>query len=408
MRAINHYLFFAGENDPILSPYKRHDWGPPVRKDGSPRRHYHRYGKLSRALAAYGTDLVRSRPKTVTTIGFLLDDFMTEVNNAFTKPLSDTLTHQRDVILFDFLARGLALTHRPFDALELSCATLDTVQTPLLWIMMERQCDAPVQEKLAEYVRKGGKLIIAGRLCEETFDHTPCTILRDAIGVQHLHSDPPFTPANIQAFDHTDVPVSFLETYSGDFDEVFATSAEGQPVGFVKQVGKGQLMMFGAALPAGTLEDLDVLHQMANRMKCPPLFTMSDWVDVRLSEGENGEFLFVNNYQDDPIETIISSGGVPLLGGHAPSLPARRGAILPLNWHVKSGIMIHYLTSEVIQVSDDGERLVLKTDQAECHAEVSLDGYHCDDSLIEQRISNQRLKLHTKNSIIELVKVKTL
>jgi beta-galactosidase len=39
MRAINHYLFFDGENDPILSPVKRHDWGHPVRKDGSLRQH---------------------------------------------------------------------------------------------------------------------------------------------------------------------------------------------------------------------------------------------------------------------------------------------------------------------------------------------------------------------------------
>jgi len=42
MRAINHYLFFDGENDPILSPTRRHDWGHPVRKDGTTRKHYAR------------------------------------------------------------------------------------------------------------------------------------------------------------------------------------------------------------------------------------------------------------------------------------------------------------------------------------------------------------------------------
>ncbi len=73
MRAVNHYLFANGENDPILSPVRRHDWGHPIRKDGTLRQHYHRYPKLSRVLSAYGEDLVRSRPHTVTTIGFLLD-----------------------------------------------------------------------------------------------------------------------------------------------------------------------------------------------------------------------------------------------------------------------------------------------------------------------------------------------
>ncbi len=404
MRAINHYLFFDGENDPLLSPVKRHDWGHPVRKDGTLRRHYARYPRLSRVLAAYGADLALSRPKTIATIGFLLDNFMTEVNNAFTRPADDILTHQRDVILFDLLARGLALTHRPFDALELSRASLDAAQTPVLWVMMEKQCDAAVQQKLVEYIRQGGRLILAGRMCEETFDHTPCTILQETLGIQRLYSDPPFTPAGIQVFDYHGVPVSFLERYTGEFDEVFATSAEGQAVGFIKQVGTGRALVFGAALAANTLDDLDILHQMANRMDCPPLFTLSDWADVRLSEGENGSFLFVSNYQDDPIETVISCAGIPLLGGISLLLPARRGLILPIEWRLKPGIVIHYLTSEVIEVMDEGARLTIKTAQAEFFAEISLTGYHCDDSLILQRTGEQRLKLHGKNGVIELVR----
>lgn len=405
MRAINHYLFFDGENDPVLSPHTRHNWGHPVRKDGTLRRHYARYSKLSRVLRTYGADLARSRPKTVATIGFLLDNFMTEVNNAFTRPMTEVLTHQREVILFDFLARGLALTHRPFDALELSRATLNVARTPVLWVMMEKQCDAATQQKLVDYLREGGRLILVGRLCEETFDHTRCTILLDAIGVERLHSDPPFMPASIQAFAHRDIPIQFMETYFGDFDEVFALSGDGQMVGFIKQVGEGEVMVFGAALAANTLDDLDILHQMANRMGCPPLFTMSEWADVRLSEGENGSFLFVNNYQDDPLETTIACAGVPMLGGHSLLLPARRGAILPIEWQLKTGILIHYATSEIIEVVDvdEGVRLTLKMEQAEWIAEVSLTGYQCDPSLILERMGDSRLKLRGRNGVIELI-----
>ncbi|MBK8021525.1 MAG: beta-galactosidase [Chloroflexi bacterium] len=405
MRAINHYLFFDGENDPVISPTKRHDWGHPVRKDGTLRRHYARYPRLSRVLAAYGADLVRSQPRTVTTIGFQLDAYMTESNNASSRPAADILTHQRDLVLFDLLARGLALTHRPFDAVELARGRLDVAQTPLLWVMMEKQCDAATQQKLVDYVRQGGKLVLAGRMCEEAFDHTPCTILRDAIGIQHLASDPPFTPAAIQAFGYADVPVSFLETYAGDFDEVFATSGEGKTVGFVKQVGAGQVMVLGAAFAANTLEDLDILHQMADRMGCSPWFALSDWADVRLSEGENGSFLFVSNYQDDPIETTISAGGVPLLGGEPLSLPARRGVILPLDWRVKPGILLHYSTSEIIEVSEQGDLVILKTESPEFSAEVSLTGYRCDDALIVRRIDEQRVKLHGRNGMVELVRI---
>ncbi|MCX7755623.1 MAG: beta-galactosidase [Anaerolineales bacterium] len=369
MRAINHYLFFDGENDAVLSPVKRHDWGHPVRKDGTLRRHYARYARLSQTLAAYGRDLTLARPKTVTTIGFLLDQFMTEVNNPFTQEAANLLTHQREVILFDFLARGLALTHRPFDALELSRAALDPARTPTLWIMMERQCDADVQQKLVDYARAGGRLILAGRMCLEDFQHQPCTRLKDALGITGISGGEPFKSELIRAFDYQDVPASFVERYEGQFDEVFAYAQDGGVTGFVKTPGKGLVMVFGAALAANTLDDLDILHRMANRMSIPPLFETSDWVDVRLSEGENGSFLFVNNYQDDPVETTLAVAGKRLFGGTPLQVPARRGLILPLEWKVKPGIVIHHLTAEVVDIREQEGQVILKTGLGEFNAE---------------------------------------
>lgn len=385
MRAINHYLFFDGENHPALSPVKRHDWGHPVRKDGTTRKHYARYPRLSQTLAVYGKDLILARPKTVTTIGFALDDFMTEVNNPFTEEAAKIITHQREVILFDFIARGLALTHRPFNALELSRAALDPAQTPTLWVMMERQCDAAVQQKLIDYVHAGGRLILAGRMCQEDSHRQPCALLKDALGITHIAGGQPFQSELIRAFGYEDVPASFVERYAGQFDEIFATSNHGGATGFIQSLGSGQVLVFGAALAANTPDDLDILRQMANKMDCPPLFEMSEWADVRLSEGENGSFLFVNNYQDDPIETHISQGGAPLFGGHPVRLAARRGAILPLEWRPEPGITIHYSAAEIIEIKKQDGQITLRTDPGGCIAEVSLRGYRCDDANVTQR-----------------------
>lgn len=401
MRAINHYLFFDGENDPLLSPVKRHDWGHPVRKDGTLRRHYACYPRLSQTLAAYGSALTLARPKTVTTIGFLLDQFMTEVNNPFTQEATNILTHQREVILFDFLARGLALTHRPFDALELSRAALDPAQTPTLWVMMERQCDAAVQRKLIDYVHAGGRLILAGRMCLEDFYHQPCTLLKEALGITHLTGGEPFKHELIRAFGYQDVPASFVERYEGPFDEVFATASEAGVTGFVKSLGKGQVMVFGAALAANTLEDLDILNQMANRMSVPPLFEMSEWADVRLAEGEQGSFLFVNNYQDDPIETTLVSAGKRLFGGSPLRVPPRRGLILPLEWKVKPGIVLHYCTAEVAEVREENGHIILRTDPADFIAEFSLEGYTCPSA---QSFGGSRWRTSASDNMLKLEK----
>lgn len=377
MRAINHYLFCGGENDPILSPVKRHDWGHPVRTDGTLRRHYHRYPQLSGVLQAYGQDLVLARPQTATTVGFLLDYFMTEVSNEGTRESDRVLTHQREVVLFDFIGRGLALTHRPFDALELERGELDPSRTPLLWVMMEKQCSAGVQQKLVDYLRQGGKLVLAGRMCVEDFDGGECTLLRDALGIREVQGDQPFVRKDIRVFDYHDVPVSFVERYTGDFDEVFATGENGEVIGFLKAVGEGKALVFGAALYTETIEDVDIVNQMALKMGCPSLFKLSDWADVRISRGENSGFLFVNNYQEDPLETTVEYQGEALFGGKPLTLPPRRGLILPLNWQPCPGVLIHSCTAEIYEIQEDGPTLRLRTRPDEFIAEMTLTGYRC-------------------------------
>lgn len=403
MRAINHYLFFDGENHPALSPVRRHDWGHPVRKDGTTRRHYARYPRLSRTLAAYGRALIEARPKTVAAVGFLLDHFAAEVNNAFTQQATDILTHQREVILFDFIARGLALTHRPFRAIELGRAGLDPQATPVLWVMMERRCDPDVQRRLLAYVNDGGRLIVVGRMCVETTDGEPCALLKDGLGIAAIAGGLPFQADSINAFDYEDVPASFVEVYSGAFDRTFATRRrDGGITGFVKALGQGRAMVLGAALAANTLDDLDIFHRMANAMDCPSLFTLSDWADVRLSEGEAGSFLFVNNYQDDPIETTIACADALLLGGHAIRLPARRGMILPIAWRARPGVLVHFLTAEVTGIRDDGDELIIETDPPDFVAELSLTGYRCDEALVVRRSDAHRATIAGREGVIRL------
>ncbi|MBN1954569.1 MAG: beta-galactosidase [Anaerolineae bacterium] len=401
MRAINHYLFFDGENDPLLSPVKRHDWGHPVRKDGSLRRHYHRYPGLSAALAAYGEALALARPQTVTTVGFRLDDFMTEVNSTATEEATRVITHQREVVLFDLIARGLALIHCPFRALELARADLDPAETPTLWVMGERRCQALVQRKLVEYVRAGGRLVLIGRLCLEDDGGRPCTLLRDGLGVVGIQADPLFTPSRITALGCTDVPVSFVETYRGAFDRVIA-ARQGETVGFIQALGRGKALVLGAALEANTLEDLGLVHWMAVEMGCPPAFALSDWADVRLSRGEGGSFLFINNYQDDPIETHIAWQGTPLFGGEPIRLPARQGAILPLDWHAAEGVTLHYLTAEVRALERGADSIVLRMAQDAFAAELSLGGWSCEGAETLPGALPTRLRLHGRDGRIVL------
>jgi beta-galactosidase len=220
-----------------------------------------------------------------------------------------------------------------------------------------------------------------------------------------VESDPPRANRTISVFSYPYVPVTFLESYTGQFDEVFARRPSGEAVGFTKQVGKGRVMMLGAALPADTLEDLDVLNQMALQMDCPSLFSLSDWADVRLSRGDRGSFLFANNYQDDPVATAIQLAGEPLFGGNAVCLPARRGLILPLDWQLDDDVLVHYATGEIVGVEREETGLVLQMEPREFVAELSLAGYRCDGAtVIEEADGRARVQIQGNDGRIALRK----
>lgn len=406
MRAINHYLFFDGENDPILSRTRRHAWGHPVRKDGTTRSHFARYRGLSDALNAYGTDLVTAVPQITTHIGFQIDDYMTEVNHAATQVATTLLTNERDTVLFDLLARGLTLTHRPYAAVELERDELDVAHIPVLWAMVGQQCKAETQRKLIDYVRRGGRLILAGRMCVEDFDHQPCTLLRDALGIEAIDADIPLGTHAITVFGQSDVPVNFLETYTGDFAEVFATRDRGEVVGFIKVLGAGEALVLGAGLTTGAIEDLALFDQLATRMGCPALFSAEPWVDLRLSAGDRGSFVFASNYLEDPVESVITYRGQALFGGGPIRLNGRRGAILPIEWRLADDVTVHYLTSEVRQICRDGVSLTLRTEHPDFVAEISVRGYGLDGARLVSEVEGlRRLRVESRDGTLALRRV---
>jgi beta-galactosidase len=176
-------------------------------------------------------------------------------------------------------------------------------------------------------------------------------------------------------------------------------------VGFAKQVGLGQAIMLGASLTAHKLEDLDILHQFGVKMGCQPLFALDVWADVRISRGERGNFLFIANYQDDPVSPHVIYDGLTLFNGYPVYLPARRGMILPINWQISKDVALDYATCEVTEISDEGCELIIKTQEPEFDAQLTLTRYRCDlGTSITFPDGRTRVSLHVTDGMIVLHK----
>jgi len=144
---------------------------------------------------------------------------------------------------------------------------------------------------------------------------------------------------------------------------------------------------------------------MALKMECPPAFQLNSWADVRLSTGDKGSFLFINNYQDDPIETTVEYKNEVLFAGHLVAISARRGLILPIEWQINSKVRLHYGTSEVMEIKEDESTITLKMDQNLFTAELTVSGYSCSKAIIINNLDKaQRVKINGKEGMIILRK----
>ena len=144
------------------------------------------------------------------------------------------------------------------------------------------------------------------------------------------------------------------------------------------------------------------MQRMALELDCPAAFALSDWVDVRLSRGEAGSFLYIQNYADDPIETTVAWQGEPLCGGQPIVLPARQGAILPLDWHAAEGVVVHYATAEVRAVERGAGSLIFRLAHESFAAELGLSGWGCAGAELLPGTVPPRLRLHGRDGRIVL------
>jgi len=397
MKGINHYLFMDGENLPELSPNKRHDWGHPIRKDGTFRSHYYRYPKLAKMMNAYGQALVVAQPVVDTSLGFLIDDYMTEYTCDLTKTENEVLRHFRNAIQFDGIARFLALSHLNFNAIELKLDELDPKKTAHLWMMIHDRCPRKVQEKLIDYAKNGGRLILIGHIPVKDENDEPCVILKEDLSISSI--DKP-SEDKMDAFGYTDIPVGLIQSVKGTFDEVFAWTKSKQVVGFKKNLEKGSVTFMGAALSTNCLDDLDVYQKISDLVGMKSSFESFEWIDMRILKGPQGSFICLNNYSDDPWNDTLSYKGKTLMGERPFELPARSGLICPFDLKLNKDLIIGYATVELCGFEEDKNRIVLQFSK-DGYVKIESNVYQVDEKdLVEL---NQK-DLHLKGTTLHLIR----
>ncbi|HCZ23741.1 MAG TPA: hypothetical protein DHV05_02625 [Acholeplasmataceae bacterium] len=357
MNAINYYMFVGGENyEEIGLISRRHDWQSAIGTDGTLRRHYHIIKHIVKVSQAYGKAFVKATLNTQTTLAFDVDYYMTEFKNDFNRGQANTLQHMRQTYLYNGIGKSLVMNNISFDAVDLIGDEVDVKTHPTLIAFSTEWMREDAQQKLVNYIKQGGKLFLFPELPTKDLLDRPCTILKDYIGVQIKEK---LYGKRVNINGHDSVNCHVAQVY--DVKDGFATLDldHNKITGFKKDIDLGRVYMFGMAIKSDWDYIDHIMNEIFRDMGLASSGQSDEWLHVAIRSGEDGHFIFINNFEEFDKTSKIISLNKDMFEGFTFTIPMRKGIILPYQWKVTPDFMIRYSTAEVTHVEKTEHQIKL-------------------------------------------------
>ncbi|WP_132210482.1 beta-galactosidase [Kribbella steppae] len=374
-RLINYYLFAGGHNPPLDEPVgdgndriaftgERHGFAAPVDPEGRLSETYP--GTVSAVRAVRGSEhLLAGMDEEYddVVLGYVPDHYLTEYHHpdsAVRRSQVGELERYRGMGPRDILARALLLGGYSFGAVDLSSAELDPAG-PAVALATPPVLGHSIQERLAAFVRAGGRLLLHGRMPVVDDDGSPCTVLADSLGlrtartVEGTPDQFPSVRATAWAGEQPEVRVGMLEHLIGEGETLAVDIADGSPVAVEVTVpGGGRAVVLGCDYPChlgfwrSLLERIGVRRRIIAEGNTPGLVTTST------ADGTGQRLVHLINVAPVPQTFTLTVDGVSL----ELHLGAREGLVLPIGVRLDDAVLC-WSTAE-LDGPGDGSTLVLR------------------------------------------------
>lgn len=344
---VNYYLLTGGRNpllpapvgdgnDRVASTGERHGFAAPVDPEGRRAPGWPALRTATRAVAGAADLLRAARPETPpVALGFVPDHYMTEYRypgSAREERLVAELDRFRGSGPREILTRALVLGGFAPDAVDLGAGDLPGGR--VLALAPTPYLDADVQQRLADWVRAGGRLLLHGPLPERDLLDRPCTVLLDALGVaagRRAESTatrfPSVTPAD-DRLAMAEVRVGFAQPLDlpPGADVMARVTGTGAPCVARVACGAGAVLLVAADLPCL----LPVWETLLAELGAAPLVAAESSVPgvvvVPTAAPDGTRVVHVLNVSPWDATTTLRRDGAPL--GPPLRLPRRSGAWL--------------------------------------------------------------------------------
>ncbi|MDP3980590.1 MAG: beta-galactosidase, partial [Chlamydiota bacterium] len=374
LKGWNYYMFSQGENDPGSGVYgPTFYWDCPLDIKAKPGPLYHTIEEMTQLIRSNEAILLSAKNQASVGLAFYRPYYETE----FLYPLFQKQSYfhpdkagfqydfkvMRDIYYFDGLFKMLSITAGTVGVVDLETATLDDLAVyKQLWILSLDTMNADVQEKILQYIERGGKAIIYPTLPDHEMNGEPCQRLKDSL---QIDIEKTLSPANnkVSFFDLEPINVypniNFLKV-SSDLKPVAEHPEEGV-CGVERAYGNGNVMILGTMFNYQIAEHLDVIRCFLERDAIKKEWQTQD-PDVVLIKKDTtkGSLIFLLNFHPVPkkvyIENVENFFRIP--EKRFIQMQATSGLILPYRWQIGDVDLI-YATAEIVDLSSEQGKLKL-------------------------------------------------
>jgi len=357
---INYYLFIGGENPKGYESHNGVTWDvySPVGLDGRERPHFKTIKALTEFLLnANGITEAELKPKVAVALY--------EPYEALTIWGYHGLEESTDLNEYLLGERGLftllAMSNTPFDVLDLEDATVEELLSyRQVWVYSLDFMSRAVQDKLVEFVSRGGNLVILPMLPRYDENMEPYSSLAEFLGVEVEKANARRNPRLIQ----------FLSVSADGIDRMLVRNTvrdvrggepiafmNGKPVGALVRKGSGSAIVLGFRLQYYTSHH-DLHRKFVWKLKelqgvNEDFSVTNPDIIILPMEGNGYAYLAVMNPRGHPVRGRIKYGEVemPQL---MDSVELKRRGVLFLPVGVKYGdVEVVYSTATLVKSEGD-------------------------------------------------------
>jgi beta-galactosidase len=386
-RLLNYYLFSGGVNDPLPQPVndgndriaftgERHGFGAPVNPEGVLNYTYARLARSTKTVLALADKLAAMEEEhDGVAFAFIPDYYMTEYRypeSARMLEIVGNLEADRGPGAWEIVARAMLLGGYRFGAVNIQDRQIDPVTTPVLVLPSARYMAGQLQQKMVDYLRAGGGILLYGEVPLFDMEGTPCTVLADALGLRAagFREASRFYYLSVYAeawmAPHAEIRTHYAQVWEPTTGEVILrVVGTGEPCGFDIPVGPGEPALpaiqghSGRIIAITTAYNCDIplfrtaLEKLGARVAlhhdCP--FYGIFMTTTGSQQGER--FLHILNLDGFDKTVHLTENGHALLEGRPLVLRGREGLLLPQNVAF-ADVRIVYSTAEIVHITSDG------------------------------------------------------